>query len=91
MRTVVTLIAVEIYEFHDAEDGQTYLWNATEGRRLAEAIGCEFVPIRLADVGMTPQKVLQMAPDLDTKKALGLPARRCSPPSCSCPTRASTS
>ena len=75
MRTVVTLIAVEIYEFNDAEDGQTYLWNATEGRRLAEARGCEFVPIRLADVGMTPQKVLQMCPDLDKKKALSLPGQ----------------
>ncbi len=75
MRTVVTLIAVEIYEFNDAETGQTYLWNATEGRRLAEARQAELVPVRLADVGMTPQKVLQMAPDMDKKKALGLPGQ----------------
>ena len=75
MRTVVTLIAVEIYEFNDSETGETCLWNATEGRRLAEARRAEFVPVRLADVGMTPQKVLQMAPELDRKKALSLPGQ----------------
>jgi len=75
MRTVVTLIAVEIYEFHDAEDGKTYLWNATEGRRLAEERQAEFVPVRLADVGMTAQRVLQMCPDMDKKKALNLPGQ----------------
>ena len=75
MNVTLTLGLVQVYEFNDAEDGRTYFWNATEGRRLAEERRAEFVPIRLADVGMTPQMVLQRAPDLDRKKALSLPGQ----------------
>jgi hypothetical protein len=64
---------VQVYEFTDAETGQTYVWNATEGRRIAEARKAEFVPVRLADFGMTPERVLQICPELDVKKALSLP------------------
>lgn len=69
----VTVGLVQVYEFTDAETGKTCVWNATEGRRLAEARKAQFVPVRLADFGMTPQRVLQICPDLDMKRALSLP------------------
>ena len=70
---IVAIGFVQVYEFHDSEDGRTYRWNATEGRRLAEARRAEFVPVRLAEFGMTPKKVLEYAPELDVQKALRLP------------------
>ena len=70
---VIGLSLVQIYEFHDSEDGRTYYWNATEGRRLAERRKAETVSVYLADFGMTPEKVLEMCPDLDRDKALSLP------------------
>ena len=69
----LTVGVVQVYEFHDAEDGHTYYWNATEGRRLAEARGAEIVSVHLSDLGMTPERVLQFAPELDTRKARSLP------------------
>lgn len=70
---VLNLVAVQIYEFHDSLDGVTYLWNATEGRRLAEARSAEVVAVYPADLGMTQEKILSMYPDLDKVKALSLP------------------
>lgn len=73
MLDVIGVALVQIYEFNDSETGQTYLWNATVGRQLAEARMAEIVPIHLADVGMTRAKILEMAPDLDQQKALRFP------------------
>ena len=69
----IGLVEVQIYEFRDNEDGKTYYWNASEGRRLAEERRAEIVAVYLADVGMTPAKVLEMCPELDREWALGLP------------------
>src|SRR5436309_1084100 len=73
MVDVIDIIACQVYEFNDSEDGKTYFWNATEGRRLAEARRAEIVPIRLAEVGMTREMILKMAPDLNQRYALSLP------------------
>lgn len=73
MKIIAKVGLVQIYEFHDAENGGTSFWNATEGRRLAEARGAEIVPMDLAEMGMTPERILEMAPDLDRQKALSLP------------------
>lgn len=70
---VLNLVAVQVYEFHDSLGGTTYLWNATEGRRLAEARSAEVVAVYPADLGMTKEKILSMYPDLDKVKALSLP------------------
>ena len=70
---VVSVVAVQVYEFHDSLDGVTYLWNATEGRRLAEARNAEVIPVYPADLGMTKEKILSMCPELDRAKALSLP------------------
>ena len=73
MNLVVTVGVVQVYEFHDTEDGKTYFWNATEGRRLAEARGAEFVSVSLKEMSMTQKRILELAPDLNTKRALRLP------------------
>ena len=71
--SVLNLVAVQVYVFHDAEDGVTYRWNATEGRRLAEERQAQALWVYPADLGMTQQKILSMYPDLDRVKALSLP------------------
>jgi hypothetical protein len=71
--TVIGLTAVQIYEFHDAEDGCTYKWNATEGRRLAEARNAATVAVYPADFGMDKTQILRMYPELDRRKAMALP------------------
>jgi len=70
---VVKLLLGQVYEFHDAEDGNTYWWHASEGRRLAEARRAEIVSVHLDDMGITPETVLRLCPDLDVRKALRLP------------------
>lgn len=70
---VLAIDAGQIYEFHDSEDGLTYFWNATEGHRLAAARQAEVLPLYLAEVGMTPKRILELYPELDRRKALGLP------------------
>ena len=64
---------VQIYQFHDAETGQTYCWNATEGRRLAKARRADTVTVHPADFGIDVPTIRQMYPDLDEKKAEALP------------------
>ena len=73
MRVEYGLTAVEVYEFTDGADGRRYLWNATEGRRIAEASGREIVAVYPAEAGITKENLLAFAPDLDLAKALSLP------------------
>ncbi len=68
------LTVVQIYQFYDAESGQTLWWNATEGRRLAEARNAEVVLVYPAEFGMDKAQILRMNADLDQNKALALPA-----------------
>jgi hypothetical protein len=68
-----TARVVQVYEFHDAEDGNTYFWDATAGRDWAEKTGAEIVSVELAQAGMTVPRILSLCPDLDRRKALSLP------------------
>ena len=70
----VYLTVVHIYQFHDEASGQTLWWNATDGRRLAEARHAEVVLVYPAEFGMDKARILHMNADLDQKKALALPA-----------------
>src|SRR5579863_7601163 len=71
--TVLALLVNQVFEFHDAEDGNTYWWHATEGRRLAEARGAESQWLDLLEAGFTPESVRCLFPDLDFAKARALP------------------
>lgn len=66
-------LRVEVFEFHDEEDGQIYFWNATAGRKLAERSNREIVTIYLAEVGMTKERILSLCPCLDVKYAMSRP------------------
>jgi hypothetical protein len=72
--TVEIGIAVcEVYEFTDGEDGRRYLWNATEGRRIAEASGRDIVAVYPEQAGITKENLSTFAPDLDLRRAQALP------------------
>jgi hypothetical protein len=71
--TTVSARVVQVYEFHDAEDGNTYFWDATAGRAWAERTNAEIVSVHLTDMDMTPARILSISPDLDRGKALRLP------------------
>ena len=73
MRVEYGLRAIEVYEFTDGADGGRYLWNATEGRRIAEAAGREVVAVYPREAGITKENLLSFAPDLDLARALALP------------------
>jgi len=73
MAEIVRLLVGQVYEFRDADDGHTYYWNASEGRKLAERRAAEYVTVYLEDLGMTAERILQMYPDLDRRKALAFP------------------
>ena len=62
---------VEIYEFNDAEDGKDYYWNASEGRRIADARN-EIHAVSLGEAGMTTAMIRKLAPDLDVRKAMAM-------------------
>jgi hypothetical protein len=73
MRVEFGLTMIEVYEFTDGEDGRRYLWNATEGRRIAEAAGREVVAVHPQEAGITRENLFAFAPDLDLARALSLP------------------
>ena len=75
MRVIeIGLEAVEVYEFTDGADGRRYLWNATAGRRIAEASGRPYVTVYPEEAGITKETLAKLAPDLDLRRALALPA-----------------
>lgn len=63
----------QIFQFDDADSGETYWWNATQGKRLAEARNAETVLVYPAEFGMTLARIRQMYPELDEEKAWALP------------------
>mgnify|MGYP001424655173 CR=1 FL=1 len=74
MRIVeVGLEVLQVYEFTDGEDGKTYLWNATEGLKIASD-GREWVSVWPEEAGITKETLKILAPGLDLRKALALPA-----------------
>ena len=71
----VGLALVQVYEFTDADTGTTHFWNATEGRRLAEARNAEALMVDLRAARITRETLRILAPDVDRNKALALPAK----------------
>ena len=71
--TRVAVRVAEVYEFTDAEDGQTYFFDATKGRQIALARNAGGHAVSPADFGMTKARILTMYPDLDRDRALALP------------------
>ena len=74
MRIEFGLTAIEVYEFTDGADGRRYLWNATEGRKIAEGAGRPYVAVYPEEAGITKESLRKLAPDLELEKALALPA-----------------
>ena len=72
--TAVGLELVQVYTFTDAETGVTYGWNATEGRRLAEARNAEVLLVDLMAAGITEETLRILAPEIELDRALSLPA-----------------
>ena len=65
---------VQVYEFTDAETGVTYSWNATEGKRLAQAGNAEVLLVDLNAAGITKETLRILAPEVDVDRALSLPS-----------------
>lgn len=70
---IVVAAVVQVYSFHDEEDGKDYHWNATHGRELAVQAGHQIVIADLAQAGLTLEHILAIYPDLDVAHALALP------------------
>lgn len=70
---LMAALLVQVYQFNDDLDGQTYFWNATLGRRKAIVSGHPVEQVDIVEAGMTTGRILSMYPDLNIAHALDLP------------------